>query len=84
MDIKSHDKVDRSESRGNKPNLSNLSASKKSNGAGYLTSNGAKKGSGKPNSNNNSTKKGVKVARGSNYLTPSIKKAFQLLQHTFK
>ena len=48
-------------------NLSNPFASTRSTGAGYLTSRGAKKGGG-------TIKKGVKAARGSNYLTWAAKK----------
>ena len=49
--------VDENENGGNETNLSNLSASKKSIRAGYLTCKGTKKDGGK-------TKKGVKAAKG--------------------
>ena len=63
-------------SGGNETNLSNSSMSKKSFGAGYLTSGGAKKGGG-------NTKKGVKAAKGPNYLNSAAKKAFNHLRHAF-
>ena len=69
-------KVGDSESSGNEINLSNLSALKKSTRAGYLTSGGAKKGSG-------NSKKGVKAARGPNYLNLAVKKVFNYLRHAF-
>ena len=64
------------ESGGNGTNLSNPSASTRSIGAGYLTSEGAKRGGG-------NTKKGVKAARGSDYLIPVAKKAFDHIWHAF-
>ena len=64
------------ESGGNETNLSNLSTSTRSTGAGYLTSGGVKRGNG-------NTKKGVKVARGFDYLIPAAKKAFNHLRHAF-
>ena len=70
------DKVGDGQSNGNETNLSNLSMSKRSTGAGYLTSRGAKRGNG-------NTKKGVKAARGFDYLTSAAKKAFNYLQHAF-
>ena len=57
-------------------NLLNPSASKRSTGAGYLISKGAKRGAG-------NTKKGVKAARVPNYLTLAAKKAFNYLKHIF-
>ena len=61
---------------GNGTNLSNLSALIRSTGAGYLTSGCAKRGGG-------NNKKGVKAAKGSDYLTPAAKKAFNHLRHAF-
>ena len=75
--------VGESESGGNKMNLSNLSSSKKSIRAGYLTSKGIKKGGNNPKRGGGNTKKGVKVTRGSDYLIPDIKKVFNHLQHAF-
>ena len=80
------DVVDKNEvgkNGGNKTNLSNLSTSKKSTGAGYLTSKGAKKGGNNPKRANGNTKKGIKAARGFNYLTPDTKKTFNYLRHVF-
>ena len=57
------------ESCGNETNLSNLSASKRSIRAGYLTFGGVKKGNG-------NTKKIIKAVKSPNYLTPAAKKAF--------
>ena len=74
IDAADENKVDKSD--GNETNLSNSSVLKKSTGAGYLTSKGAKRG-------NSNTKKSVKPARDSNYLIPDTKKAFNLLQHAF-
>ena len=74
IDVTDEDKV--GESGGNKTNLSSLSASTRSTGAGYLTFGGAKKGSG-------NTKKGVKAARGFDCLTLVTKKAFNHLRHVF-
>ena len=68
------DEVD--ENSGNRRNLSNPSASTRSNGAGYLTSKGAKKGGG-------NTKKGVETAKSFDYLTSAAKKIFNYLQHAF-
>ena len=65
-------KVDGGENSGNKTNLSNPFVSKRSTRAGYLNFGGAKRGSGK-------TKKGVKGARGFNYLTLVAKKVFNHL-----
>ena len=70
------DKVGRNESGGNKTNLSNLFASKKSTGAGYLIFESAKKGCG-------NIKKGVKAARGSDYPTENTKKAFNYSRYAF-
>ena len=49
---------------------------KRSTRAGYLTFGDAKKGGG-------NTKKGVKAIRGSDYLAPATKKAFNHLRYTF-
>ena len=51
--------------------------------AGYVTSKGAKKDDGNPNSAVGNTKKGVKATKGSNYLTLYIKKVFTFLQYAF-
>ena len=63
----------------NKTNLLNSFTSKKSLGAGYLASKGVKKDGGNPNSGGDNTKKDIKAARGSDYLTPGAKKAFNFL-----
>ena len=76
IDTTDKDEFDDTESDGNETNLSNPSASKKSIGTGYLTSKGAKKGGG-------NTKKGVKAARGPDYLNPAAKNAFNHLWHAF-
>ena len=68
------DEVDKS--GGDETNLSNSSASMKSTGAGYLTSGSTKRGNG-------NSKKGVKAARGFDYLTPATKKTFNYLRHAF-
>ena len=68
------DEVD--ESGDNKINLLNPFALTRSTRAGYLTSVGAKKDGG-------NTKKGFEAVRGSNYLTPTIKKIFNHLRHAF-
>ena len=70
------DKDEVGENGGDKINLSNLSALTRSTGAVYLNSGGAKRGGG-------NTKKGVKAARGSDYLIPAAKKAFNHLRHAF-
>ena len=72
IDIEDENKVGDSKSGGNKRNLSYPSALKKSSGADYLTSGGAKRGNG-------NTKRGFKAVRGSDYLTPATKKAFNHL-----
>ena len=64
------------ESGGDETNLSNLSTSIWSIEAGYLTSRGTKRGGG-------NTKKDVEGVRGSDYLTPAAKKAFNHLWHAF-
>ena len=69
IDMAEKDEIGGSKSGGNKTNLSNLSPSKRSTRAGYLTSGGAKKG--------------VKAAKGSDYLTLAAKKAFNHLWHIF-
>ena len=65
-DVADEDKVGDNKFGGNETTLSNSSALKKSIGAGYLTSEGAKKGGG-------NTKQGVKAAIGLNYLNPAAK-----------
>ena len=70
------DELGNDESGGNKTNLSNLSASKKSTGTGHLTFESAKRGGG-------NVKKGVEAGRDSDYLNPVAKKAFNHLRHTF-
>ena len=74
IDVADEDEVGKS--GGNGTNLLNLSMSTKYTGAGYLTSKGTKRGGG-------NTKKGVKAARGFDYLTPAAKKAFNHLRHAF-
>ena len=64
------------ESSGNGTNLSNPSVSTRSIGAGYLTFKGAKRGGG-------NTRKGIKAARGFDYLILAAKKAFNHLRHAF-
>ena len=59
-----------------KTNLSNLFILKKSTKASYLTFKDTKRGSGY-------TKKRVKADKVFNYLSPGIKKAFNLLGHAF-
>ena len=76
MNAADEDEVGNGESGGNEMNLLNLSTSKRSTRAGYLTSGGAKRGGG-------NTKKGVKATKGYNYLIPSAKKTFNHLQHMF-
>ena len=76
IDVADEDEVGDGESDCNETNLSNLFASKRSIGAGYLTFGGAKSGGG-------NTKKDVKAARGSDYLNPAAKKAFNHLWHLF-
>ena len=76
-------KVGEGEGDGNKTNLSNPSASKKSIWAGYLTFKGAKKSGNNPNSGGGNTKRNVKAAKGSDYITSGTKKIFNLLWYTF-
>ena len=76
IDVADKNEVGDSKSSDNKINLLNSSTSKRSTGAGYLTSGGAKRGGG-------NNKKGVKAARDPNYLNPATKKAFNYLRHTF-
>ena len=76
INVVDEDEFGDSESGGNETDLSNLSTLKISIKAGYLTSEGAKKGGG-------NTKKGVKAARGPNYLNPAAKKAFNYWRHVF-
>ena len=72
INTRDDDEVDRGKNDGNGINLLNLSTSKISNRASYSTFENAKRGS-------SNIKKGVKVVRGSNYLTPGVKKVFNLL-----
>ena len=67
----------------NKTNPSNLSASKKSTKAGYLTFKSANKGNNNPEKSNANTKKCVNAAKSLDYLTPDAKKAFNHLRHIF-
>ena len=76
IDVADEDKVNRNKSDDKETNLSNLFASKKSTGAGYLTSENAKKSGG-------NIKKSVKAAKGSDYLTPAAKNVFNYLRHMF-
>ena len=77
IDVTSKNKVDKNVS--NKINLSNLSALKKSTGAGYLISKGAKKDGNNFKKSGSNTKKSVKTAISFNYLTLDAKKAFNYL-----
>ena len=77
------DKDEVSKSSSNETNLLNLSASKKSTRAGYLTSKDVKKGGNNPKKSGGNTKKGIKAAKRSNYLIPGAKKPFNLLRHAF-
>ena len=83
IDMADKYKVNRSENGGNKTNLSNLFTSKRSTGASYLTFGGAKKDGDNPKRGGGNTKKGVKSAKGSNYLTSDAQKTFNHLQYTF-
>ena len=83
IDAADEDEIGRNESNGNKINLSNPSASKKSTGAGYLTFKGTKKGDGNTNSGGGNSKKSVKATKISDYLTLNTKKSFNHLQHAF-
>ena len=83
IDAADEDKARRGESSGNKINLLNLSALKKSTGTDYPTSESAKKGGNNSERGDGNIKTGVKVVRGSNYLTPETKKTFNYLQHVF-
>ena len=76
IDAANEDDVGTDENSVDETNLSNSSASKRSLGAGFLTSGDTKKGGG-------NTKKGVKAARDPDYLTPAAKKAFNHLWHAF-
>ena len=69
IDVAGDNEVGRDKGGGNKTNLSNLYSSKKSTRVGDLTSKGTKKGGSNLNSDGNNTKKGVKAARGFDYLT---------------
>ena len=81
IDAANENKVD--ESGSNETNLSNISALKKSTKAWYLTFRDTKKGGDNPKRGACNTKKGVKAAKGSNYLTPDAKKAFNYLWYAF-
>ena len=72
IDAADEDEVGGSKSDVNKTNLSNPSALKKFTRAGYLTFKDTKRGGG-------NTKKGVEVAKGSDYLISAIKKVFNHL-----
>ena len=74
IDVADEDEV--GETGGDGTNLSYPSASTRSTRASYLTSGGAKRGGG-------NTKKGVKAARGFDYLTLTAKKTFNYLWHAF-
>ena len=90
IDAVDEDDFSRGKSDINETNLSNLSASKKYTGAGYLNFEGVKRGngnintgSGNTNSGDGNTKKSVKAAKGFNYLTSNAKKIVNQLRHTF-
>ena len=83
INIIDNDGFDEGEGGGNKTNLSNSSAFKKSIRAGYLTSKSAEKGGGNSKSGGGNTKKGVKANKSSDYLTSGAKKTFNLLRHAF-
>ena len=83
IDAVSNNKIDGGKNIGNKTNLSNSFASKKFIRADYLIFKCIKKSGGNSNNSGNNTKKGVKIARGSDYLTLGNKKAFNCLWHTF-
>ena len=74
IDRADEDEIGENKSGCNKTNLSNLFTSKKSTRAGYLIFKSVKKGG-------CNIKKYVKDARGSNYLIPDAKKAFNVLRH---
>ena len=77
IDAADENKFIDNESGGNEKNLLNPSTSKKSIRAGYLTSGGVKKSDG-------NTKKGVKAAKGFDYLILAPKKAFNHLWYRFR
>ena len=81
IDAADKDEVD--ENGGNKTNLSNPFALKKSTGADYLTSKDIKKVGNNPKKDDSNTKKGVKAVKSSNYLVTNAKKAFNHLRHIF-
>ena len=74
MDVADEDEFDKSD--GNRTNLSNPPTLTRSTGAGYFTFGGIKRSGG-------NTKKGVKAAKGSDYVIPAAKKAFNHLRHAF-
>ena len=83
IDAANEDEVDGGASGGNKTNLSNLFTLKKSIEADYFSYKGAAKGGDNLKRGIGNTKKGVKAARGSNYLIPGAKKVFNHLRHAF-
>ena len=83
IDAVDKNKIGRDESGGNKTNLSNLSASKKSTKTGYLTLKNAKKGSNNSKKGGGNTKKGITATKSFDYLTPGTKKTFKLLSPIF-
>ena len=76
IDTADNNETGRGKGSDNKINLSNLSMSKKSIGASYLTFENTKRGG-------SNIKKSIKAARNSNYLNPDTKKTFNFLQHAF-
>ena len=74
INVADKDEVNESDDDGT--NLSNLSASTRSTRAGYLTFGGTKR-------SGSNTKKTVEAAKGSDYLTPAAKKAFNYIRHAF-
>ena len=74
IDAAHKDEIGEGENSGHETNLSNLSASKRSIKAGYLTFKSAKKGGNSPKSGSGNSKKVVKDASGSNYLISDAKK----------
>ena len=79
IDTANKNEIGGGESGGNKTNLLNPFALKKSTGVGYLTSGGAKKGGDNPKRGGGNIQKGVKAARDSNYLISNAKKTFNHL-----
>ena len=83
IDAIGNNEIGRGKVGANETNLSNSFISNKSIRAGYLIFKSTKKGGGNSNSSGSNTKKGVKAAKGSNYLTQGAKKTFNLLRHAF-